>query len=437
MAHFTLLGEWGIQNFCGESGGGAAPDLRYEAAMTDKSSQSLLRNHGGGHAPVSYLELFFDLVYVFAITQISHFLHYHPGWQGIAQSAVLFLALWWAWMFTTWAANWADPERVPVRLLLIALMFLSLTMAVAIPDAFGPLGLLFAASYVVLQIGRTFAMVLIFRRANPANARNMVRITLWFVASAPLWIAGALAVPAERIIWWGLAIALEYTGPLAYFRVPGLGQANPSEWDISGGHMAERCALFVIIALGEGVVMTGAAVAKAGLGEGNALAFAFAFIGSALMWWLYFDLGAPRASEHISHHEQPGRMARSAYTYLHMPIAAGIVVYAVADAILLDAPLAATSAGLVWAMCGGATLFLAGLGLFKRTSNRHHNVPLSHWAGLLLFAALAMAGMTISMPAMVFAAAGQAVLLIVAVWEWGSYHGGWRERFSRSAPSSR
>jgi low temperature requirement protein LtrA len=399
--------------------------------MAEKAAASLLRNHGGGHAPVSYLELFFDLVYVFAITQISHFLHYHPGWLGLAQSAVMFLALWWAWMYTTWAANWADPERVPVRLLLIALMFLSLIMAVAIPDAFGPLGLLFAASYVVLQIGRTFAMVLIFRRANPANARNMARIALWFVASAPLWIGGALADPEARIIWWALAIALEYLGPLAYFRVPGLGRSNPAEWDISGAHMAERCALFVIIALGEGVVMTGAALSKAGLGEGNAIAFALAFLGSALMWWLYFDVGAPRASQHISHHDEPGRMARNAYTYLHMPIAAGIVVYAVADAILLDGARAPASQGLVATLCGGGALFLGGLGLFKRTSNRHRNVPLSHWAGMAMFAVLALAGMTITMPALLFAGAGQGVLLAVAVWEWGSYHGGWRERLAR------
>jgi low temperature requirement protein LtrA len=431
MAHFDLLGEWRAQNSCGETGTGTVPDLRYEAAMTDKSSQSLLRNHGGGHAPVSYLELFFDLVYVFAITQISHFLHYHPGWLGLAQSAVLFLALWWAWMFTTWAANWADPERVPVRLLLIALMFLSLTMAVAIPDAFGPLGLLFAASYVVLQIGRTFAMVLIFRGTSPANARNMLRITLWFVASAPLWIGGAFAEPSTRLVLWGLAIALEYSGPLAYFRVPGLARSDPSEWNISGGHMAERCALFVIIALGEGVVMTGAAVAKAGLSEGNAIAFALAFLGSALMWWLYFDLGAPRATQHIVQQQEPGRMARNAYTYLHMPIAAGIVVYAVSDAILLDAPRALASPGLVATLCGGGILFLAGLALFKRTSNRHHNVPLSHWAGMALFAALALAGITITTPALLFAGAGQGILMVVAIWEWGSYHGGWRERFGQ------
>ncbi len=405
--------------------------MRYEAAMTELRADSLLRNHGGGHAPVSYLELFFDLVYVFAITQISHFLHYHPGWLGLAQSSVMFLALWWAWMFTTWAANWADPERVPVRLLLIAMMFLSLTMAVAIPDAFGSLGLLFAASYVVLQIGRTLAMVLIFRRANPANALNMLRITLWFVATAPLWITGALADPQSRIFWWALAIAFEYLGPLAYFRVPGMGRSSPSEWNISGAHMAERCALFVIIALGEGIVMTGATVSETGLGEGNAMAFALAFLGSALMWWLYFDLGAGRGSEHIRQHNEPGRVARNDYTYLHMPIAAGIVVYAVSDAILLDAARGAASPGLVATLCGGGALFLAGLALFKRTSNRFHNIPLSHWVGLALFAALALAGMTITMPALLFAGAGQGVLLVVAVWEWGSYHGGWRERFKR------
>lgn len=399
--------------------------------MAEIDRPGLLRNHGGGHAPVSYLELFFDLVYVFAITQISHFLHYQLGWLGLLQSGLMFLALWWAWMFTTWATNWANPERVPVRLLLIALMLLSLTMAVAIPEAFGELGLLFAASYVTLQIGRTACMALIFRKANPANARNMVRITLWFVASAPFWIAGALADPAARLAWWGAALAIEYAGPLSFFAVPGMGRSKASEWDISGAHMAERCALFVIIALGEGIVMTGAAVSKAGLDHGNAAAFALAFLGSALMWWLYFDLGAARGSQHISQHQEPGRVARNAYTYLHMPIVAGIIVFAVADAILLKAPQALASPGLVATLCGGGALFLAGLALFKRTSNRFHNIPLSHWIGLALFAALAAAGLLRSMPALVFAGSGMAVLLVVALWEWVSYHGGWRERFER------
>ena len=124
-------------------------------AAAQAARRSLLRNHGGGHAPVSNLELFFDLVYVFAITQISGFVHHHLDPVGLIEGLLLFLAVWWAWMYTTWVANWLNPERIPVRLLLLALMFLSLAMALALPHAFADRGLEFAAFYCTLQIGRS------------------------------------------------------------------------------------------------------------------------------------------------------------------------------------------------------------------------------------------------------------------------------------------
>ncbi|HEX4847065.1 MAG TPA: low temperature requirement protein A, partial [Novosphingobium sp.] len=232
-------------------------------ARAEKTARrSMLRNHGGGHAQVSFLELFFDLVFVFAITQLSHFLKDNLTWLGFAQSLVLFLAVWWAWMYTTWATNWANPERFEVRVTLLVLMALSLVMAVAMPYAFGKYAWLFALCYCAMQIGRTVFMAVILRGANPGNSRNMVRIALWFCASALLWGAGALRGEEERLVWWTLAVGLEYLGPIALFRTPGLGHSQPSDWDISGSHMAERCGLFIIIALGEGIIITGASFAK-------------------------------------------------------------------------------------------------------------------------------------------------------------------------------
>ncbi len=400
------------------------------------SPESLLRNHDGGHAPVSYLELFFDLVYVFAITQVSHFLLKHPGWVGLAEGVALFLAVWWAWMYTTWVANWADPERVPVRFMLLMVMLASMIMAVALPKAFGhgrdDMGWIFAASYSGLQILRTAFMIWAMGRDDRAAGINMTRIGSWFILSAVFWAAGVLTDDTGyRIGLWLAALAIEYTGPSVGYRVPGLGRSDPSEWRISGGHMAERCALFVIIALGEGIIVTGASFAQSVQDASRVLAFLLAFVGSVLMWWIYFDRGAARGADHIEHHAEPGRVARNAYTYLHMPIVAGIVITAVADAIVLEHPGGATPVRLALFQSIGLLVYLLGIGTFKRFSSQRGNFPISHWAGVAML--LALFGFTAVRPpsALAFIALSVTILAVVVVWEWGSFHGGWRERFER------
>lgn len=399
------------------------------AVAAARARRSILRNHGGGHAPVSYLELFFDLVFVFAITQLSHGLLHHLSWHGLAEGTVLFLAVWWAWIYTAWVTNWTDPDRLPVRLVLLGVMLLSLAMAVAIPDAFAEQGLVFAAAYVAIQLGRSTLMALLFVAEERARLRNMVRIALWFAASAPLWLGGGLVADAElRLLLWLAALGIEYAGPFALFRVPGMGRSQLADWDISGSHMAERCALFIIIALGEGIVVTGASFAGQPFDAPRITAFVIAFLSAALMWWLYFDIGAQRGSQLISGHAQAGRVARNAYTYLHMPIVLGIVIAAVGDALLLEQATAAASRELVAVQTGGMVLFLFGLGLFKRFANTFGNFPMSHLFALVLFAALGWAAWGSAMPATRFAAWGIAILLLTCVWEWVSYHGGWMER---------
>ena len=398
------------------------------AAANQRARKSLLRNHGGGHAPVSYLELFFDLVYVFAITQLSHFLHYHLDLLGFVQGMALFLALWWAWMFTTWASNWANPDRLPVRLMMLVLMMLSLLMAVAVPKGFAASAALFAASYVTLQLGRTLCMAAMFSGENPANARNMVRISIWFAVSAVFWAIGVLRSDEERLAWWLLALGIEYLGPMAMFAVPGLGRSTAANWDISGSHMAERCALFIIIALGEGIVVIGSTFLGLEMSSGATVAFAVAFGSSALMWWLYFDLGAVRGARHIQDHSEPGLVARNAFTYLHMPIVAGIVIYAVADALLLEHWSEPADITFVLAQTGGAILYLTGLGFFKRFGSRNTNFPLSHGVGQILFVLLGVWGWFSAPQVLGFASLGLAIFLLVAIWEWVSYHGGWIER---------
>jgi len=263
---------------------------------------------------------------------------------------------------------------------------------------------------------------------------NMLRISSWFVISSVFWLAGLGAEGDARLAWWLAALGIEYLGPIANFRMPGLGSSVAADWNISGSHMAERCALFIIIALGEGVVVIGTNLAAAELTPNRITAFLCAFLGSALMWWIYFDLGAERGARHITTHAQPGRVAREAYTYLHMPIVGSIVVCAVADALLLEGREPHVSQGLILTQCGGLVTFLVGLGLFKRFSNALGNFPLSHNVGIGLLLALGGWAWFWPLPATGFAEAAVGALAVVAVWEWGSYHGGWRERMLRFWP---
>lgn len=395
----------------------------------DAGKKSLLREHGGGAAEVSYLELFVDLVFVFAITQLSHYLVEHLSWLGLAQTIVMFLAIWWAWIYTTWAANWINPDRVRIRVMLLGVMLGSMILAIALPKAFATNGLLFAVAYLAIQIGRTAFTAVIMRGRDPGNSMSMVRITVWFCASAPLWIVGALDPdPGNRLMFWVAALAIEYAGPAMFFRTPFLGSTRTSDWAISGSHMAERCALFIIIALGEGIIITGATFAKLEPDAAHVAAFMIAFTGSALMWWVYFDVGAVRGAEHIEHHAEPGRVARNTFTYLHMPIVAGIVLTAVADELLLTHPAGPVPQALIITQCGGLIVFLIGTGLFKRPTSRLKNFPLSHSIGLALLAVQALWGWFILPETLAFAGVSIAILIVVTVWEWISFHGGWRER---------
>lgn len=401
--------------------------------MNDKRpGSSLVRDVHGSHAAVGYIELFFDLVFVFAITQLSHSLIAHLDWIGALQTAMLFLAVWWAWIYTTWATNWIDPDHGGNRLVLGAAMIGSLVLSSAIPKAFAEAGLTFAVAYVTLQIGRSLYVSWVCGEWTRDDNWSLIRIACWFAASAPFWILGGLAEPSTtRMGWWGVALAIESLGPLMFYRVPGLGRSTLDDWEIAGGHMAERCALFIIIALGEGVLITGATFG--GLDPDRITIFAFltAFLGSFAMWWVYFDVGAKRGAEHIEHHAHPGIVGRDAFTYWHIPIVAGIILIAVADELTLAHPREPVHGDFLLITAGGMALFLGGTMTFKRISSRKGWFPPSHLAGLLLTAALVLWGWLAHPPTLIFYMGSVATFAVVALWEWGSYHGGWIEPMER------
>ena len=402
------------------------------AAAEAKARRSMLRNHGGGVAAVSNLELFFDLIFVFAVTQLSHFLLADLSFAGAYKTALLFAAVWWAWMYTTWATNWIDPDRAPNRLMLGGVMLASLVMAAAIPAALGSGGLAFASSYIAIQIGRSLYTSRVMVRENATGSRNLLRVAVWFLATAPLWLWGALQPDVStRVALWTLALAIEYAGPVLQFVTPGLGRSRVQDWDISGSHMAERCGLFIIIALGEGLVITGATYAAAKGQPGLNLALFNAFLGTFAMWWLYFDMGARRGARHIEQHAVPGLIARQAFTYWHIPIVAGIIVLAVGDELLLAHPLAPVDVHFVAVVYAGTVLFLTGLAAFKRISSGNPWYPASHTYGLGLATGLAALSWWLHPSGLILIGATAALFVLIAVWEWGSFHGGWLEPMER------
>jgi len=379
----------------------------------------LLRSRNS-HARVTFVELFFDLVFVFAVTQLSHMLAEHLTLGGALQTLFLLLSVWWVWMYTCWFTNWIDPDKPSVRILMFLLMLAGLLMSAAIPNAFGHEGLLFAIAYAFIQVVRSVFMVFATRGHDPVNHRNFQRITAWLAVSAVFWIAGGLASGGERVAAWIFALSLEIGGPFVGYFVPGIGRSNTTDWKVDGAHMAERCALFVMIALGESILVTGATAASLPATTAAVCAFLVAFFGSVAMWWIYFNIGAERGSREITGSADPGRYARAVYTYFHIPIIAGIVVGAVGDELTIAHPAGHLELPAAIALLGGPALYLLGNVFFKRASAKYY--PLSHLAGLGMLALIAPFSLLVTPLAL--GTATTVVLITVAIWETRSFASG-------------
>ncbi|MCO5149769.1 MULTISPECIES: low temperature requirement protein A [unclassified Shinella] len=386
-------------------------------ATTDDrfANSACLRARGTAQeGKVAFAELFFDLVFVLTIIQLSHSLAAHYSLLGLVEAAMLTMAIWWVWIDTTWVTNWLDPDKAPVRLLLFVLMFLGLMLSIAIPTAFGAGGLLFALVFVTMQVGRAAFTAYVMRREWPQNSLNFTRITIWAVFSGVFWLAGAFVEGEARLGLWLVALAIEYASPALGFVVPGLGRSTVGDWQVSGEHMAERCALFVIICLGETILVTGRTVAGMELLDGfTILLLAVAFLSTATMWWIYFRFGHGEAAHLIEHSATPGRIARMAFTYAHIPIVAGIILSAVAEEFALAHPHGAVDFKTASAIIGGPVVFLAGNIWFKAAIRGRS--PLSHIAGIAALLALSVAVPLVE-PYQLFMAAA-AVLFGVALWE--------------------
>lgn len=319
-----------------------------------------LARPGHRRSEVGPVELFFDLVYVFAIVQLSHLLIEHLSWAGAAQTVVVFAAVWWGWNYTAWAMNWLDPSRTAVQLFSGVLMLAALGMAIAIPGAFGDGAWLFVGGYLFMGVLRPVFMMIAHRGQQLASNYRM--LMLWTLFAGVFWVIGA-ALPAEwRLLAWLVAVLIDYAAPLADYRIPGIGAAPMTTWDTDAEHLAERNRLVFIIALGESVLLMGGSVVEHGhLTAGLALSVLVGFASLFVLWWNYFALAGPDTAGGDA---STGAL-RSAYAYAHALMVLGAILVAVSIELRLSHE--HLTPAIVLVTIAGPIIYLIGNVLFLRS----------------------------------------------------------------------
>lgn len=273
-------------------------------------------------ARVKPLELFFDLVFVLAITQVTALMSHQPTWAGLAKGLLVMALLWWSWVGYAWLTSVVDPEEGAVRFAMLGAMGGLIVVALCVPESFGDRALLFAVAYMLVRLLQ--AVLLLLSDPDDANLRRATLTGLLpstLLASA-LIIGGTFLTTEGQAALWALAIVIDFGGPFLF------GQDG---WKIVPGHFAERHGLILIIALGESIVAIGVGAEGLEIGAGEVLAAVGGVAIAGALWWLYFDVVALVAERRLSHAE-PGReqngIARDSYSYLHLPMVVGIVLAA-------------------------------------------------------------------------------------------------------------
>jgi low temperature requirement protein LtrA len=356
------------------------------------------------------IEVFFDLVYAFAVTQLSHYLLDHANVEGVLHAVVLLSMVWLAWFYTTGVTNWLDPNHLAVRLMLVTVMLASLLMSAGLPQAFGKTGVEVAGAYAAMQIGRSLFTVIALR--GDRLQRNFERLLTWSTVSGVLAVGGGFTHGHPRELLWLSAVAIDVLGGVVGLYVPGLGRSTTRDWDIEGSHLAERCQSFVMIALGESIIVIGAGLAGgAAATTGQLAALGIAFFGSVAIWWVYFDHSAGEAARVMDASPDPGRLGRTAFAWIHPVIIAGIIAVAAGDSSVLAAPLATASVPTTAMLLGGTILFLAGHALFKVALWQTR--PWTRMGAIVILAGLAIVGPLL--PALVVGACAAGMVALVAI----------------------
>ena len=360
------------------------------------------------------MELFFDLVYVFAFTQVSELLYEHLTFEGALETAVVFLALWWAWNHTAWTTNWIDPERITVVGLLSVLMVISLVLSATILRAFEQRGAVFAVAYVSLQLLRIGFMVWVFGwRAR--IGRNQVVMFVWAAVAGVAWIAGGIVDDSHaRLAIWGGAIVIEYAMPLLGFRLPGADAVPVEAWPLAGVHLTERLQLVLLVAFGETMLRIGEAFTAHPESLAVDAAFATGFVLIFALWAIYFLHHAQPSVDPLGRSDPEAlRLGGSVFTYAHAVMVGAVLAVAVAIHMTVEEPNATVTPGFAVICLGGPALYLLGIAMSMRWLGHGRNwPPIVGAVALVVIGTPAVLGSRLS--DLIAAAAVSAALAVVA-----------------------
>jgi low temperature requirement protein LtrA len=364
---------------------------------------------------VTPLELFFDLVFVFAITQVTGFVSADPTWTRLIEGLAILAVLWWAWVSYAWLGNTAGSDEGAVRVVLLSAMAAVLICSLAVPHAFGRDGLVFGVAYLMVRVLHLAAYTVV-SRSDPQLRGVVARLaTTMLPAAGLLVVAGALDGTAQALCWVG-ALAVDYGGLVA---------RGVEGWRVAAGHFAERHGLIIIIALGESIVAVGVGAEGLELDAGIIVGALLGIAVAGALWWAYFDVVAIVAERRLRRAppDEQVRIARDSYTYLHLPMVAGIVLSAVGVKKTLahvgdelhDVPAVA--------LCGGVALYFVALSALKRRNIGSFNVPRLVAAAALI----ALVPVATAVPALLALALVAVVTCALIAFEFVHYAGA-RER---------
>lgn len=367
---------------------------------------------------VTPLELFFDLVFVLAVTQCTALMAHDPTWSGLVQGLLVLGMLWWAWTGYSWLTSVLDPEEGAVRLVMFGAMAALLIVSICVPHAFGSLALAFALTYGAVRI----AHIGLFMLASPDD--DELRHSVLGLAASTAIAIGLLAAASlfdglAQGALWALALFLDMSGPYFF---------GSEGWKLAPGHFAERHGLVVIIALGESIAAIGVG-ASGELDLGIAAAAVLGVALAAAMWWIYFDVVAIVSARRLAEAE-PGRvrneMARDSYSYMHLWMVAGIVLAALGLKVTIGGATAHLDVVPAFALLGGVALYLLGHVAFRyrhiRTVNRHRL--------MLAIVLLALVPVAMELPAIAALAVVNALIWVMIAYETHIYGEG-RQRVRR------
>jgi low temperature requirement protein LtrA len=323
------------------------------------------------------LELFFDLVFVLAITQCTTLMSHHTTWEGLGQGMLVLALLWWSWTAYAWLTSVVDPEEGGVRIALFAAMAGFLIAGICVPDAFGDLGTEFAIAYGGVRFAQIFLLA-IAGRDDPSFRRSVTGLGIGTAVGVALLIAGSFLDPGLRAAVWGVALILDMGEPYVF---------GSEGWHLVPGHFAERHGLIVIIALGESIVAIG-------LGAGSHLTWGIAAAAAlgigvvAALWWTYFDIVALVSARRLIRAPEGkvrNELARDSYSYIHFLLVAGVILLALGLKKGIGHPTEALDDVPAFALVGGVAIYLLGLVAF-----RYRHIHTVNWQrfgiAMLLFA---------------------------------------------------